>query len=226
MKIRKHSAFTLIELLVVITIIAILAAFAVPAFSGFLAKGRMTDQMSNGRQIFIGLRSYCSDASHGGKFPTYVDPDDANTLMTSSNEAFEALMPRYIDNKRVFFNKNSNWCKPQPSTSETQYKVLAGENDWVYVRGLTDSASSNWPILANAFSPETKTYVKGSGEKGGVWKGANAVVVYAGGSAEIAETKEQGDVYMVKRVDQPTMNAFEKDDSWLAGDEIEVIYPK
>ena len=79
MKLRKNSAFTLIELLVVISIIAIIAALAMPAFSSFLAKGRMTEQMSNGRGIGIAMKSYAGD--HSGQYPTYKDPDDANSIV-------------------------------------------------------------------------------------------------------------------------------------------------
>ena len=85
MKIRKHSAFTLIELLVVISIIAIIAALAMPAFSSFMLKGRMADQLNNGRQIYHSLRNYASETSQGGVFPAYKDPDDANTLVNNSN---------------------------------------------------------------------------------------------------------------------------------------------
>lgn len=226
MKTRRHSAFTLIELLVVISIIAILAAFAVPAFAGFMAKARMKDQMNNGRQIYFGLRNYASDSSHGGRFPIYADPDDASTLVTTSNQAFQILLPRYLDDKRPFFNKTSAWCKLQPKTEENKNKVLDGECDWVYVRGLADTSPSSWPIIANAFAPGTKTYVEAPGEKGGVWKGISAVVVYAAGSAEVTETKDLGGTFMIKRVDQPSKNAFEKDDVWLAGDDIEVLHPQ
>src|SRR5690348_11870734 len=89
----RNSGFTLIELLVVISIIAIIAGLAFPAFTTILRKARMGDQMNNGRQIYIAMRSYSGEISHGGQFPAYKDPDDANTLVKNSNEAFEILMP-------------------------------------------------------------------------------------------------------------------------------------
>jgi len=53
MKRRKTgSAFTLIELLVVIAIIAILAALMLPRVTDALRKGRMTDTMNNGKNLF------------------------------------------------------------------------------------------------------------------------------------------------------------------------------
>ena len=226
MKIRKHSGFTLIELLVVISIIAIIAALAMPAFSSFMLKGRMADQLNNGRQVYLGLRNYASEISHGGAFPAYKDPDDASSLVQNSNEAFEILVPRYLDDKKVFTNKNSAWCKTTTKTEATANKVQPGENDWVYVRGLKDSSNSRWPLLANAFAPGTTTYIKDQSKPGGVWKGANAIVVWAGGSAEQVETKDQGESFFVKRSDKPSANAFEKDSEWLAGEDVQVLYPQ
>ena len=221
-----RRGFTLIELLVVISIIAIIAALAMPAFSSFMLKGRMADQLNNGRQIYLSMRNYASETSHGGQFPAYKDPDDATTLVQNSNEAFEILLPRYLDYKKIFTNKNSAWCKTTTKSENTANKVQPGENDWVYVRGLKDSSNSRWPLLANAFAPGTTTYIKDQSKPGGVWKGANAIVVWAGGSAEQVETKDQGESFFVKRSDKPSANAFEKDSDWLAGDDTQVLYPQ
>ena len=93
------------------------------------------------------------------------------------------------------------------------------------MRGLKDSSNSRWPLLANAFAPGSTTYVKDQSKPGGVWKGQNAIVVWAGGSAEIVETKDQGETFFVKRSDKPTANAFDKDQDWLSGEDVEVLFP-
>jgi len=49
----KFAAFTLIELLVVISIIAVLASLALPAITGALVKGQITQTTSNYRQLYI-----------------------------------------------------------------------------------------------------------------------------------------------------------------------------
>jgi prepilin-type N-terminal cleavage/methylation domain-containing protein len=50
---KNPSAFTLIELLVVMAIIAVLAAFAVPAITSALAKGQLVGTINNARQYYL-----------------------------------------------------------------------------------------------------------------------------------------------------------------------------
>ncbi len=63
MKTRSQSAFTLIEMLVVISIIAVLAAFAVPALTSALTKGQMTGTMNNARQLYLAGQQMALDGS-------------------------------------------------------------------------------------------------------------------------------------------------------------------
>jgi len=63
MKSRLESAFTLIEMLVVISIIAILAAFAVPALTSALTKGQMTGTMNNARQLYLAAQQMALDGA-------------------------------------------------------------------------------------------------------------------------------------------------------------------
>jgi prepilin-type N-terminal cleavage/methylation domain-containing protein len=222
----RTRGFTLIELLVVISIIAILAALAMPGFSAFLLRTKMNKQMADGRSIYQAMANYAIDPNKD-EFPAYTDFDDPNTLVTNSNEAFEILLKRgLIDDKRVFANVASPWCSRQPANEATAKRVLPGENDWAYVVGLRWSTKdSKWPVLANAFSPGTTNYVKDPSQKGGVWKGTQAVVIWAGGNGEVVETREQGSNYFIKRADKPQADAFQKDGEWLSGDKVKVLHP-
>jgi prepilin-type N-terminal cleavage/methylation domain-containing protein len=75
MKPRSQSAFTLIEMLVVISIIAVLAAFAVPALTSALAKGQMTGTMNNGRQMYLAAQQMALDGAANSD-PNLVWPGD------------------------------------------------------------------------------------------------------------------------------------------------------
>ena len=59
---RYKQAFTLIELLVVIAIIAILAAILFPVFAQAKAAAKKTQDLSNVKQIGLGLTMYAGDS--------------------------------------------------------------------------------------------------------------------------------------------------------------------
>lgn len=59
---RALRGFTLIELLVVISIIAILASLAIPAVTGALARGQMTQTLSNMKQMHLVAQTMALDA--------------------------------------------------------------------------------------------------------------------------------------------------------------------
>jgi prepilin-type N-terminal cleavage/methylation domain-containing protein len=183
-----QSGFTLIELLVVISIIAILAGLAMPVFTSAMKKGRITESVSNCKQIVTSLRMY--SGANDGNFPTMTmdttgQPGTALSAGDSSNKAFENIMP-YAQNKKVFINKMSAYCKaPQADTTAADAKLLkAGQNDWLYILGLSETSDPRWPLVATATKSATElTYTSATSSKGGVWGGTDAVVGYCDGSA-------------------------------------------
>ena len=225
----RTQGFTLIELLVVISIIAILAGFALPVFSNAQKKGRISDTVNNAHQIALSVKMYAGD--HDGNYPYLKNPDDSSTGVATSNEAFELLMPRYLNNKVIFANKSSAWCKTGtkvPASSTNEYKVLAGECDWSYVGGLSENADPRWPMLATAFAPGTQTYKKATSAKGGVWGATDAVLVTVDGSAkpasDLANAGQDGAYIKRPDISTPT-NMFTKDTDWLAGDTVKILEP-
>jgi prepilin-type N-terminal cleavage/methylation domain-containing protein len=205
MKTRSSAAFTLIELLVVITIIAILASIALPAFTSVQQKGKQTKALSNGKQIALALRLFAGD--HDGTYPSYlVDLNGNNTTspptnVASSNDAFAQLFPTYLKSEAIFYVGGSAWCNANAPDERTDATVASpstntlatGENEWAFVLALNDTFNPSVPMIADGFTGAagggvntTHQYTQDQSLRGGVWKGKTALVIRADGSSGAA----------------------------------------
>ena len=95
MKTRPQSAFTLIEMLVVISIIAVLAAFAVPALTSALTKGQMTGTMNNARQLYLAAQQMALDGAANSD-PALTWPGDDATILTVSDYMLRLVANDYL----------------------------------------------------------------------------------------------------------------------------------
>lgn len=182
----RSAGLTLVELLVVIAIIVVLVSLTGPWCTiSAQKKGRLTDSLSNCKQINLALRMYAGD--HDGKFPALRADGQPFASGDFSNRAFEQLMPTYSTSKKIFINKASAWCKDAaPDSGLTDAFLLKrGQNDWNYVVGLKDDAAPGWPLIATATQSATNlTYTNAMTAKGGVWGGTDAIIGFVDGSAK------------------------------------------
>jgi len=190
---RGVIGFTLVELLVVIVVVAILAAAAVPVFNIVRTKGYQSKDCSDARSIGLALRLYAED--NKGVFPKST---------TSANAAFLDIVPNYVSTQKIFFVAGSGWSTGsyavEMSPSGT---MVAGQNAYAYVSGLSDTNNGNYPLIADGFNEGAPgVYNSIQGTKGGVWKGTKAIVVRVDDSATV-EPVEDSDY----RVPSNRMNA-------------------
>ncbi|MES2569195.1 MAG: type II secretion system protein [Verrucomicrobiota bacterium] len=159
MKSSKQNAFTLIELLVVISIIAILAGIALPVFGEVQVRGAQTKALSNAKQIGLACKLFASDYS--GNYPLYTGELSSPTKTpatpgSTSNSVLQTLMPDYLPDRSIFVIPKSAYCnKAGLGSSATPYVLGAGQNEWAYVLGLTDTSNSRFPLLADGFAKGT-----------------------------------------------------------------------
>ena len=78
---RDEGGFTLIELLIVVAIIAILAAIAIPQFSGYRSRSVRASMIADGRNVATSMEAYFTDSG------TYLP---ANGLAITGPNAFAA----------------------------------------------------------------------------------------------------------------------------------------
>lgn len=147
MKTKRNQAFTLIELLVVITIIAILASLAVPAFNLVQTNGNQMKGVSNCKQIILSLKQFSKD--NNSQYPDTVQNPLTGGLAQNANEAFRFMIQEQIvTDERIFgcpagFNPNNN-IGLAPGYADA---LLPNENHWAMTANQTDTAVGNMPVV-------------------------------------------------------------------------------
>lgn len=218
MKKNLRAAFTLIELLVVITIIAILASFALPAYTKVQERAQQTKDLSNAKQIGLALKQFASD--NNGSFPNKVPSSDYSTatILQSgnfSNDAFWWLFPNYLQSEDIFVVPGSAWTPNaadnvlDAGTANARSETLEGtssgsgggtnpECGYAYVTGLTDTSNPAFPLVADGFtqgSTSDPVYSNNKSVRGGVWAGQKAVVLFCDASGQILKCSNTYKVY-------------------------------
>jgi prepilin-type N-terminal cleavage/methylation domain-containing protein len=137
----RIKAFTLIELLVVISIIAVLASLALPAITGALVKGQITQTMSNYRQLYIVSQSAELDASSTGATNGGF-PGDCGSFNNWSN----VLVPAYLS-VQSFANLYN--VKGLPANTQAWDGVPSSNSSGVMISTKNLQGNSNSATLNN-----------------------------------------------------------------------------
>jgi prepilin-type N-terminal cleavage/methylation domain-containing protein len=190
---KSSPAFTLIELLIVITIIAVLASIALPAFTGVKERGDQTKDLSNAKQVALALRQFAID--NNGSYPAHgpaADYSQASGNPATANDALWWLFPNYLQSEQIFAVTGSAYTPSNPDNrldaagASTRTNTLkTGENSYAYINGLTDTSTPTFPLLADGFSSSVGTYATSKSQKGGVWAAKKAIVVLCDASGQL-----------------------------------------
>jgi prepilin-type N-terminal cleavage/methylation domain-containing protein len=115
MKKSYSRAFTLIELLVVVGAIGVLFVLAVPAFTAALDRAKATKDLSNLRQIGLGLQMYLNDKD--GVLPVITAAPGTGTT------ASPVIYPKYIATRRVFQSPFDKRAASETDSAPVSYGI-------------------------------------------------------------------------------------------------------
>jgi prepilin-type N-terminal cleavage/methylation domain-containing protein len=144
MKSSLESAFTLIEMLVVISIIAVLAAFAVPALTSALTKGQMTGTMNNARQFYLAAQQMALDGAANSD-PNLVWPGDDPNITTVTQYCSRLVANDYLkpgDVQKLLNGPGTNAAVTAVAGPPAGV-TLAGNTPALKIFKVKDSHSSN-----------------------------------------------------------------------------------
>ena len=229
---KINSAFTLIELLVVIAIIGILASSAMPAYNGIQERAKRTKDVNNIKQILLGCRAFAADWE--GLYPSF-DPDaekeggGEDSKFSTSTEAFNVLIPDYIDTEIVFWMQTKSPDKLRPPREDGNLED--SENVYCYVVGQTDTSFSRSPLVADGLMDGPGEY----GEHHPWLKSKKAVVGFCGGHVSEESLTSATAGATIRSKDRLVENIFEKREmdsegggssgGWLSVEKENVLLP-
>ena len=143
---NRRGAFTLIELLVVIAVIAVLITIAIPAYTGVQERARVTQDMSNLRQIGLATQMYLND-NDGAIF------DTATPWM-------KLLHPKYLGAWKIF---QSPFDGRSPSENDTSAPISYGLNGHNVAGMLANKITDSGAFIIFAPAQDSGSVVKFSG---------------------------------------------------------------
>lgn len=189
-KTKSNQAFTLIELLVVITIIAILASLAVPAFTMVQTQGNQMKGVSNCKQIILSLKQFSKD--NNSQYPDSVPNPMTGGLAQTANDAFRYMIQEQIvTDERIFgcpagLNPDNN-IGQAPNYGNA---LMPGENHWSMTAGQTDTTQGNMPMVYEnpaslSWPPLWNADVAGQIKPGRTWPGGVIIIGRNDGSVAV-----------------------------------------
>jgi prepilin-type N-terminal cleavage/methylation domain-containing protein len=190
MKTKRNQAFTLIELLVVITIIAILASLAVPAFTMVQTQGNQMKGVNNAKQIILSLKQFSKD--NNSQYPDSVQNPLTGSIAQNANDAYRFMVQEQIvADERIFgcpagFNPDNNIGLP-PNYSNA---LMPGENHWAMTGGQTDTSVGTMPVVFEnpssiSWPPLWNADMAGQFGPGRTWPGGKIIIGRNDGSVAV-----------------------------------------
>ncbi len=190
MKIKRNQAFTLIELLVVITIIAILASLAVPAFTMVQTQGNQMKGVNNCKQIILALKQFSKD--NNSQYPDSQQNPLTGSMAQNANDAYRFMIQEQIVTDERIFGCPAGYTPNNDIGQAPNYgnALMPGENHWAMTGNQTDTTVGNMPIVYEnpvsiSWPPLWNADVAGQIAPGRTWPGGKIIIGRNDGSVAV-----------------------------------------
>jgi prepilin-type N-terminal cleavage/methylation domain-containing protein len=203
-----QKGFTLIELLVVITIIAILASIAVPAYNGISRQADRAKATSNLKQIDLALVTYATD--NGGFYPgsRVANGGTGDTVGTAGDAWGILIRDGYLEDETMFYVKGEFGSSGRllPPDEDITTPLEESNVGWAYTNGLTDSDPPVTPLAGTRGGPSYSGYPGANAGQvpGSVW--GNTVLILQLSHSVTPYRVISGDAHLGNDASNPTIS--------------------
>lgn len=147
---KSRRGFTLVEIIVVLVILAILAAFTIPAMLGFVNDARAKASIAQAREVDVAAQSaattVASDASHGGTLSA-----SASTTTGSDAATIQSQIVKLVtgDLSGITTSVNVVATYTAPTTKGTNNTAVVYIDTNAKVKGVLFTDSNGYSLLLN-----------------------------------------------------------------------------
>ena len=117
----NNKGFSLVELIVVIAIMAILAAVAIPTFSGFITKAKISNDVS-----------FVNDVTYAAKIASVEYAGDVTVSVTVDDGNITSITVTKKSGETTTFNAVMTSTSVTSSSDATVAEDIKGSIDWTY----------------------------------------------------------------------------------------------
>lgn len=141
-KLRKKSeGFTLVELIVVLVILAILAAFTIPAMLGFVEDARQKALLAEAREVYVAAQAVTTEwnSTHSVAADKVTDEALSSNNVKGTGQDAESMLKGVADKMKKYLGNDlgteSTWVATLKKTTSTPPTATDTVESIAYTKG-------------------------------------------------------------------------------------------
>lgn len=198
-EVPKKKGWGCLQWGVVIVSLILLGLYFMPCYCCITVKANQMKAGSNARQIIGLLLTYAAD--NNGQYPNAIKNPITHKLPQTANEAFRALVQEGLVQDETIFGCPVSRFMPDKNIGEApayDQALIAGENHWMMVVGMTNTSPSHYPLVMENTADATwpPRWFAGKSMKpvrGRTWENDDIIVGFNDASVQTVRLEKKGD---------------------------------